>query len=127
MRRVIGIIAEIMIGGLLGGLAVRGAQALLGGGTDPALYEVATVGGYVIGVVAGVNIGGSGVGVGGSAFLSFLGALLGGILVRLAIGSGMMIITSLVDLFESSILSIAILGPILCALGYNLVPGSPEV
>ncbi len=126
MRRVIGLIAEIMIGGLLGGLAVKGAQTLIGS-TDPTLYEVATVGSYVIGVIAGVNIGGNGVGVGGSSFLSFLGALLGGILVRLALGQGMFVIASVVDLFEASLLSLAIIGPILSAFGYNLGPSNPEV
>ena len=122
MKRVVGLIAEIMIGGLLSGLAVRGSQALVSN-ADPALYEVATIGAYLFGVVAGVIIGGNGVGVGGSTFLSFLGALLGAILVRLALGQGLFFITSVTTLFEASLLSLSIMGPILSAFGYNLGKG----
>jgi len=32
-----------------------------------------------------------------------------------------------VDLFEASLLSLAIIGPILSAFGYNLGPSNPEV
>lgn len=122
MRRIISLIAEIVIGGLLGSLAFKGAEALVSG-YDPALFEVGTMGGYLLGVLAGVVIAGNSIGTGGSGFLAFLGAFLGTILVRLAGNPGLSGIASISDLFRVSLLSLVIIGPILSAFGFNLGRG----
>jgi hypothetical protein len=107
-------------GGLIMGLwasLVAGRQAAALGGLP---VDFARIVGYVLGVLLGVYLAGRFMGQRGSLFLTFLGAVLGGLFAGLLSLPAFGNLDNFFELVGGLILSVAILAPVLATIGFNL-------
>lgn len=119
MRRILAVVLEVIGGAVFAALAGWFTLNYLQGYAGPidSLIRLAM---YTLSTVAGVFVAGEVVEQNGSFWFAFLGASLGGVVVWQVTGSRVGASNDLLTLLELFFTSLAIVGPILATIGYNL-------
>ena len=119
MRRILVFVLEVALGAVFAALAGWFTLRFLQGYAGPIDSFIRLVM-YILATVAGVFVAGEVAEQNGSFWFAFLGASLGGVVVWQVTGSRVGQGSDLYTLLELFFTSLAIIGPILAAIGYNL-------